>query len=394
LRAELALVIGVLAATGVGASGANLMPILLGAVTDALALDPRAAGLLGTLELVAGALGSLVIAPRAAAVSRRRLAIGGGLLAAIGYLLSAAAGSYASLALVRVATGAVCGLALAAGNAAAAGSRDPDRLFALVYLVGGTAVTLIIWSLQFVVEPWGYRGGFALMGVLCVAVIPLYWLLPDAATPASDIGHRPRHATSAPLATLGGILLISICGQGVWAFTERIGVRVGLGLGEIAGVLALANLVGCWIGSGAAALVGTRFGRSAPLALSVAALGVSQWLLVNARSPMEYQASQIAWGLAFYVALPYVMGLAAALDRQGRWTVAAGGVAILGSALGPAAAGLTLQHGGTTGLGWVSVVCVGLALALLVPVSWSLRSESQGGLGEPERAVEGESGQR
>jgi predicted MFS family arabinose efflux permease len=379
--------LGVLAATGVGASGANMMPILLGAVTDAWALDPGAAGLLGTLELVAGALGSLAIAPRAAAVSRRRLALGAGALAATGYLLSAAAGGYASLAFVRVATGVCCGLALAAGNAAAAGARDPDRLFALVYVLGGTAVTVVIWTMQFAVAPWGYRGGFALLGLLCVAVVPLYWLLPDVARPAPDAG-RAAHATPAALATLGGILLISICGQGVWAFTERIGVRVGLELGEIAGVLALANLLGCWLGSGFAALLGTRFGRTAPLGTSIAALGWSQWLLVNAASPAAYQAAQIAWGFAFYVAMPYVMGLAAALDRQGRWTVAAGGVSILGAALGPAAAGLAMQYGGFSGLGWLSVVCIALALLLFVPVSWSLRFECRSEAGPSERVAE------
>jgi MFS family permease len=373
--------LGVLAAYGIGLSGANTMPLLLGALMDALALDSQSGGFLGTLELVAGALGSLVLAPRAATVPRRRLALVGGALAVSGYFLSAAVSGYTAIALVRVATGVCCGVVLAAGNAAAAASKDPDRLFALVAFLAGVAATVLLWTLPYAVVPWGYAGGFALLGIVCLVALPLFWWLP-AAPGVPEQGEFPtRGFTGAVAATLAGVFMLEMCGQGVWAFTERIGVGVGLDLADIGKVAALGNFSGL-LGSVVAAWLGTRRGRTAPLAFGVGTTALAQWFLVNASSGTTYAVAQVGWGLAFYFTAPYMLGLAASLDRQGRWTVSAGAMMMLGAAMGPLMAGSAIESWGYAGFARLLMACTAVAFASFTLVSAKLARESETRLGE------------
>jgi MFS family permease len=366
--------LGVLAAYGIGLSGANTMPILLGALMDALALDSQSGGFLGTLELVAGAIGSLLLAPRAATVPRRRLALIGGALAVSGYFLSAAVSGYASIAFVRVATGVCCGVVLAAGNAAAAASRDPDRLFALVAFLAGVAATALLLTLPHTVMPWGYAGGFALVGIVCLVALPLFWFLPAAPGVPERSGFATHRVTGAVAATLTGVFLIEMCGQGVWAFTERIGVGVGLDLADIGKVAALGNFSGL-LGSVVAAWLGTRRGRTAPLAFGVGATALAQWFLVNAASGATYAVAQIGWGLAFYFTAPYMLGLAASLDRQGRWTVAAGAMMMLGAAMGPLMAGSAIEIWGYAGFAWLLMACTAVSFVSFLLVSVEIDRE-------------------
>ena len=57
--------------------------------------------------------------------------------------------------------------------------------------------------------------------------------------------------------------------------------------------------------------------------------------------------------------MPYLFGLAAALDVKGRWAAAAGSAYLLGFAAGPGLAGTSVEWVGYPGLG---VVCVSNAL--------------------------------
>ena len=378
-RVELGLMLGVLAAYGIGLSSANTMPILLGALMDGLALDFQSGGFLGTLELVAGALGSLVLAPRAASLPRRRLALIGGALAVSGYFLSAAAGSYGSIAAVRIATGVCCGVVLAAGNAAAAAAKDPDRLFALVAFLAGLAATVLLWTLPYAVLPWGYAGGYALLGVVCLVALPLFWFLPPAPSVPEQSASTTHRPTGAVAATLAGAFLLDMCGQGVWAFTERIGADVGLDLTDIGKVTALANFSGL-LGSVVAAWLGTRRGRTAPLAFGVAATACAQWFLVNATSGVIYAVAQVGWGLAYYFTVPYIMGLAASLDRQGRWTVSVGAMLVLGAAIGPLVAGSAIESWGSRGFAWSLMACTAVSFASFTLVSVRTDRQSRSGV--------------
>ena len=70
---------------------------------------------------------------------------------------------------------------------------------------------------------------------------------------------------------------------------------------------------------------------------------------------------------------PYLLGLSASLDRQGRWTAAAGAASMLGAALGPALAGTALEWGGNDLFGAFVIVCTAVAASLLAAFAWNPR---------------------
>ena len=107
-----------------GVLSANSIPVMIGALMDGLAVNEAEVGLLGTVELLAVALGALAAAPMAGKVSNRRLAVFGCLFAITAQFLSAAAGGLYLLAGLRVIAGAGLGLAYAAAAMAGRGHRE------------------------------------------------------------------------------------------------------------------------------------------------------------------------------------------------------------------------------------------------------------------------------
>jgi predicted MFS family arabinose efflux permease len=345
----------------------NVLPLLIGSLIDGLGLDEVSAGILGSLELGGLAASSLLLAPRVDRMSRRRLAIWGALAACAGHLLSALASSFSVLAFARIAAGLGEGAAIAAANSAAASARAPDRLFAQAIVLSGLVYAAALVALPHAIVPWSYPGGFGAIVGLSVLCLPfLLWLptIPESA--AASPGQRGRRLLG--ITTLGSIFLFSV-GQGaIWAFSERIGIAIGFSGKEVGlalGVTTLAGLAGGVI----AALLGTRGGRPLLLTVGLGANVVATWMVVIAGSSELYLLGLLAWGIAFFFALPYLLGTAAALDAHGRWTAAAAGISAVGVAIGPGAAGLMVSGSGYSALGGFVIGCGLGAAALILPVA-------------------------
>jgi predicted MFS family arabinose efflux permease len=349
----------------------NVMPLLLGSLVDGLGLDEADAGVLGSLELGGLAAASLILAPRVDRISRRDLAVRGAIAACAGHALSALTGSFWILALARFVAGLGEGATIAAANSAAASARDPDRLFAESAVLGGLLAAAALVALPYAIEPWGHPGGFgAIAGLSIVCLPPLLWL--PALLGKGAPKRAPLTRKRLGFATLAAVFLFSVAQGAIWAFSERIGIAVGLSREEVGLALGVTTLAGL-AGGVVAAVLGTRKGRAAPLALGLGANVVATWMVVIAGSVELYLAGLLAWGVAFYFALPFLLGAAAALDPLGRWTAAAAGVSAVGLALGPSGAGLMVSASGYPALGGFVIAC-GLAAALLIlPVA---RAES------------------
>jgi predicted MFS family arabinose efflux permease len=370
---SLALLIGVMAATAIGLAGSTAMPFLLGSLIEGLSLDAGAAGLLGSFELGAVSLVSLVIAPRVGRISRIRLALLGAAIAVVGHGASAAVEGYGWLCVARVVAGAGEGLALAAGNAAVASALNPDRLYARVAVLGGVAGAGLLLGLPWVIEPWGFRGAFAALALVCLGVAPFLRALPAA--PGATLTTSGGTHRGLAVATLAALTLIALGEGAIWAFTERLGVRVGVSREALGPVLASASLLGLG-GAALASWLGTRRGRTSPLAIGILGVAVSTFGLGHADQPASYVALLLIWSVSFFFTLPYLMGTAAALDSQGRWTAAAAGCMTVGVALGPGLAGSLVASRGFPALSWLVAGACLAGLLLVTPASLSLDRNS------------------
>ena len=102
---SVALLVAIVAATGIALSGSTAMPFLLGALMQELSLGAASAGLLASFELASVAAVSLLVAPRVGRMSRLGLALAGAGIAACGHAGSALVETYPWLAAARVLAG-------------------------------------------------------------------------------------------------------------------------------------------------------------------------------------------------------------------------------------------------------------------------------------------------
>ena len=100
-------------------------------------------------------------------------------------------------------------------------------------------------------------------------------------------------------------------------------------------------------------------------------------IFVHGTGVETFALGSLAWGLGFYLALPYLFGLVAALDGSGRWPAVIVALQNVGYAAGPLLGGLALADTPLF-LGLVSGSAV-LTLLLLLPVLRFLAANARPG---------------
>ena len=359
-----------------GVLSANSIPVLIGALIDGLAMNEAEVGLLGTVELLAVALGALAAAPLAGKVSNRRLALFGCLLAITAQFLSAAAGSLYLLAGLRVIAGAGLGLAYAAAAMAAAATANPDRVLGYSVTAGLMAFVVLLPGFAMVVAAAGYKGGYVALGMLVICLLPVMgWLDRGKVRPSG-----PGSAPALPGRSLIGLLLciafFNIGSGAIWSFSERIGRQAGLTLEEAGFIIATGAFSGV-AGSLFAGWLGGRWGRRRPVMLALVLAGLGYMILADATDRVSYITGVNIYWVTYMFLMPLMIGAGAAMDAAGRAATLAAGTISLTFALGPACGGYIVTWFSYAAIGWFScVLCLlaALAFVLVPPAPQSLAS--------------------
>jgi MFS family permease len=358
------LLVTVLLTLVMASSGASLMPFVVGGLIDLRGLDLAATGLLGSAELAGMALMALGLATIVSRGRRRAWVLAGVGVAAFGHGISSIDLGYGMLLAARATAGFGEGILLAGGMAAAAGARDPTRLFAQVFVVEAVLFAVLIAAAPFVIGAFGAEGVFAALAILTLMIAPVAAWIPDApavAEPAvADSGPSPNRNLA-----LLGILALAIMAVGqmmIWVLSERLGVLAGLSAESIGVVIAISALTGI-AGAAAAAALGTRLGHVPPVVIGLSAFVIAAVAMIQINQSPVYIGSILTFGLAYFFFLPYIMGALAALDRAGRWTATAGGVQTVAGAIGPLLSGLLVT------VGWWSV---SLLIVVSTPIGFAL----------------------
>jgi predicted MFS family arabinose efflux permease len=339
-----------------------LTPLILGAASDSLGLSSDQAGLLTTLEFLGLGVASLLVAMSVDRLDRRRLTLTGAALAAAGHLLAAMVDSYPAMLPVRFAVGVGEGVLLAATNATIALSTGAARVYARCILT-----TILAASVGYAVCPaaiaaWGHRGAHG-----CAAAVLLLALLFIARRPpAARAPVRERNGRAAIAGWLLGMTLLVTLSDGlVWPFAERIGRTLGIE-GATLGWLLGGSLAAGLVGAAAAERLGTRFGYVRPLLLGLWGTALAGWGMANAGGPATLFATTVLKNVTILFFFPYLLGVAAAVDRTGRTAAAVTGAMPLGVAAGPWLGGLVVEAAGFSALGWGGLGGAILATGILL----------------------------
>ncbi|TLM88299.1 MFS transporter [Pseudarthrobacter sp. NamE5] len=354
----------------VGFMTANLVPVMIFALTGERGFSDTEAGTLMTGSLLACA---------AACLLTSRLAAGNGryLVARVGLVFTAAgfgAAAFIPSAPIVVAGVLIGGLgaggAVSAGGAALGALRNPDRASGISGFTNRAIVSVVLFVIPALGAGMGSAFGL-LAGLALAALFTTPWLPARPAAPATQATAvaapkaTSRKTTIAGFGLLACFALWALSEDSLWAVAATMGAdqaqldENGMGL-----VLSLSTLGGL-LASGLIGVAGRRLGRTVPLAVALLAGAALKILSGVVTDPGLYMAVIIAWNTIYMLSFIYIVAAAAALDASGRWSAPVLGVYLVGSSFAPFFGTFVSAGAGYDVLGYV---LGGMTLALMVPL--------------------------
>lgn len=366
----------------VGFMTANLVPIMIVALTGDLGFTATAAGTLMTASLLACALSCLLTSRWAAASGRYLIARTGLALTAAGFGAAAFIPSEPAVIAGVILGGLGAGGAVSSGGAALGALRNPDRASGISGFANRAIVSVVLFVIP--VLGAGMGSAFGLLAGLALAALLVTGWLPDrptaeptaaagaleaaAATPVTTSNAAPgtssRTATIAGFGLLACFALWALSEDSLWAVAATMGAdQAGLDETGMGLVLSLSTLGGL-LGSALVGLAGRRLGRTIPLAVVLIAGAAMKFVSGMVEDSGLYMAVIIAWNTLYLIAFVYIIAIAAALDATGKWSAPALGVYLIGSSFAPFLGTLIATSAGYQVLGVVLAV---MTLLLLIP---------------------------
>jgi len=330
----------------------NALPQLLDPIKVAFDRSDEVVTRMYGYELLVFAIVALAAAGPLARFSRVLVALLGGAVAVAAGIISALTDSYSVLIVCRIMLGAGGALIGAAGTAAAASSRNPERVYALVMIVSQVVLAFVPSLLErLALGPFGLDGGFYGLAIATALLMPLFiWLVPprpSESVPTTSAWTAILQAPNRAIAVVAMLaLLVYETGQGgIWTYMAEFGRHSGLDdrlYGDSMTVIQLLALSGSFL----AIWIGDRFGSKWPIVLGVGTNVAAAVAFSYSTNPTQFMILVFIWVGSYYFVVPYLLGLMARLDDLGRWAVAFDAMWWLGDAAGPPVAGMIVERSG------------------------------------------------
>ena len=280
------------------------------------------------------------------------------------------------LTVVRAVHGLAGGMAVGVTYSVMARLRSPDRAFGMLLVLQQGLGGLGLMFLPSLVPIYGTQILFlVLAGLTSLALLGMFTIPRDAAGQGeTKTVHLKLDGPSrwAVTLTLLALFLFQAGNMALAAFIIGLGENFHLTRDFIVQALGWAT----WIGAGGAVLVimmGTRFGRMQPLlvAMLVTLAGIAAFFWSG--NQLVFFAANLVTAITWSFVVPYLFGMASALDASGRMATMAGFASKLGLASGTAAAGLILRWGDYHTL--IGASFAALALAAVAALVAARRTE-------------------
>jgi predicted MFS family arabinose efflux permease len=328
-----------------------------------------AVGLMFSFENGALFITLLLASGPIARMSRARTALFGIVVLVGGNIFSAYAGSLEALLIARTITGIGAGLTSAAGTAAAASSRQPERVFAVITVLHNVILAAEFKVIPYVQTETDPTGCYLMMAAVGTVSLPLCrWLLPPRKSDTADesfvllLLSAPNRILA--VAVMAGMFALEAGQSGVFTFVDQIGIQAGLDADDRGTALSVMSFMGL-AGGVIAAWLGARIGRVLPITIGLTLNVAAAVGLAVCESVFAFSALNLLWGLAYNFLVPYLMGALAALDDRGRWAVAGDSLWNGGAVPGPWVAGLLVEKAGMLPLAGWALVTGGICLVLI-----------------------------
>jgi predicted MFS family arabinose efflux permease len=384
-RGQLRILLSSFAAiSGVGLLSYAALPFLMASTIENLGLNEVGAGLLYSLEFLAAALSSLIVAPKMGKIKRRDLAFAGAFIVIIGNLASALWSSHEFLLVFRPFTGIGAGLTLACGNATIANAKHPAKIAGMMNVLFAGMIFILMLMLSFAGESWGLQGIYFALAAVTMSYLVLLARMPQRSN-SNDLPTTSGKTTGKIMLSVAGIaifvvfFLFTLRDSMSWSHAVRIGYEVGYNTSEIGRLLSLQALTGLF-GPIIAALIGFKYGMRFPLLFGLIFAGLTSYaIFLSVEAPYLFRVSILVWTAGYFFAISYLTAFAATLDPDGRIVAASGSAMVLGVAVGPAFSGYIILYGGYAMAAWATLALVSvMTIAAVVSLKWALKRKKSG----------------
>lgn len=316
--------------------------VVQGFVSD-LGFTSARAGYVAAAETAGIAVATVACAVLGNSLSWRKMCAWALSILTLSDLLSAWGRSYVDLLILRLIAGVAEGILISLGYAAVGRSSNPNRSF-------GYLITLVLTygALGLLAIPAALRHGGVPIIMLALAALAAAGLLAIGAFPEPDESStaaaqsKRRRLPAREAAMLLAVLAFFLSQGFVWAYLFLIGTQMGIDSQGVANALTVAQIAGIG-GALSAATIATRMPQLATLALGTACILVGLLLLSYRLSAVEYAVAAIAFNWAANLLTPFLIALVADLNQ--RLVQIAVALQMVGLAIGPALAALTVGSG-------------------------------------------------
>lgn len=346
----------------------GLQPILLGDLVDTQTVSLEGVGLVAMSEIIAVGLG-VVIGDICLNVARLPgiTAICAILIASFDGLTTVLTGDL-PLAAIRAAAGLSEGVLVWVTTSIIVRSIKPDRL-AGIFLVLQTlaqATLAAIFARSFGSRP-DWQAGFHVLALIALAPCVLAWWLPRGLVPlAVNENQRASLSFRSTIPLIVAFLQMAAVGS-IWAYLEPIAEHVGLSAAmaktAISGVL-LTQILGGML----AALLVRRLGVISTLAFGSAVLAIVAvgFRLTPHSGVTPFLTLCGIFGFAWLFLMTFHVGFALRVDKSGRVATLIPASQLIGVAIGPLVASLTVGDNNPELVPLVSLGFAALATLLTI----------------------------
>lgn len=337
------------------------MPLMVGALVDYRGFSVGTVGIVGTLELLGMAIATIFISQFIHKIDIARFGFFCAIILASMQIMSGLNFFPQTFYLERATTGLAAGIQTGIMALIIARSSSPERLTALAILGVAFFGGILNVIMPHIIAQTGAGGGYLSLAGVTALCLPGYFFFPPR---LDDTGRKQTPFRAKFLILAGFAFIFGVASSGMWAFTERMGVVIGMDVTDIGYLLGVGTFFGL-VGAGLAAVIGDKFGSAFPIIIATSVLTLGGFAIPQ----VSYVPVFIALFLIFRFAQnfndPFVVGLVARNDQQGGLIALNTGFGLLGSAFGPLTAGLMVgDDQNYEKLGWLYFIFTSFAFFL------------------------------
>ena len=358
-------------------AGSLGMAFNIDAIATSFLVDNSAAGVVASIEMMAIAIGTLLIGVVAAKLPARQIYLIGLSVVLVTNALSVLVNNVVMLTILRVPSGLALGAIVATVMATAARSNRPESTFGIINASVGAMGIVIGFVLpralhlqEFLPLPTQVAGLYLVYALFSLCAFVLLRSVPVAAPIEVQAGTQPL---SFPPRRWLGLLGLGVLFFGHGLLGVFI-VNLGRSIGMTPEVIGYAMMIGAVLGVVAPLLAG-QLGTRVPALLWVLTLSLAialcALLLAGATSALAFFVAAPIYGVLPMALIPVFLGALARVDTTGRLASAHPAFVLVGGAAAPFVGGALSDAGGYLANAGGVVTCAVLGAALM----WSdLRS--------------------